>query len=57
MLVLVINKHQKPLMPCSSAKARRLLKSGKAKVVNRKPFTIQLLYESSGYKQEINQKD
>lgn len=28
-------------------KVRRLLKSGKAKVVSRKPFTIQLLYETT----------
>ena len=28
-------------------KVRRLLKSGKAKVVHRKPFTIQLLYETT----------
>ena len=40
-------------MPCSSAKARRLLKDRKAKIVKRDIFTIQLLYSSSGYKQEI----
>ena len=38
-------------MPCSPAKARLLLKQGKAKVVRRDPFTIQLLYGSSGYRQ------
>jgi len=53
MLAYVINKHGKPLMPCHSAKARLLLKNGKAKVVKRTPFTIQLLYGSSGYKQPI----
>ena len=53
MLVYVINKKEEPLMPCSPAKARRLLKEGKAKVVKRTPFTIQLLYGSSGYKQEV----
>lgn len=31
-------------MPTTSAKARKLLKAGKAKVVNRTPFTIQLQY-------------
>lgn len=41
-------------MPCSPRKARLLLKQGKAKVVKREPFTIQLLYGSSGYKQPIN---
>ena len=41
-------------MPCKPRKARLLLKEGKAKVVNRTPFTIQLLYGSSGYKQSVN---
>ncbi len=53
MLVYVRNKHGDPLMPCHSAKARILLKEGKAEVVLRKPFTIQLKYGSSGYKQEL----
>lgn len=53
MLVYVLNKNGKPLMPCSPRKARILLKSKKAKVVKREPFTIQLLYGSSGYKQNI----
>ena len=53
MLVYVLNKQGNPIMPCSSAKARKLLKDGKAKIVKRDIFTIQLLYGSSGYKQEI----
>jgi len=53
MVVYVLNKHGKPLMPCHPARARILLKQGKAKVVYRTPFTIQLLYGSSGYKQLI----
>ena len=53
MLVYVINRHGKPLMPCKPQKARRLLKEQKAKVVKRTPFTIQLLYGSSGYKQDV----
>jgi len=53
MLVYVLNKYGKPLMPCHPAKARILLKQGKAKVVKRTPFTIQLLYGSSGYKQPV----
>ncbi len=52
-LVYVISKHGKPLMPCKPQKARRLLKEQKAKVVKRTPFTIQLLYGSSGYKQDV----
>ncbi len=53
MVVYVINKHGKPLMPCSPRKARILLKLGKAKVIRRTPFTIKLLYGSSGYKQSL----
>lgn len=53
MLVYVINKQGEPLMPCKPQKAKRLLKENKAKVVKREPFTIQLLYGSSGYKQNI----
>lgn len=53
MLVYVLNKYGKPLMPCRPQKARKLLKQNKAKVVRTEPFTIQLLYGSSGYKQDI----
>lgn len=53
MLVFVLNKHGKPLMPCKPRKARILLKEKKAKIVSYEPFTIQLLYGSSGYKQEV----
>jgi len=45
MLVYVINKNGKPLMPCKPAKARKLLRDGKAKIVNRCPFTIQLQWD------------
>ena len=44
-IVYVLNKNGKPLMPCKPAKARHLLEQNKAKVVTRKPFTIQLLWE------------
>lgn len=50
--VYVLNKHGKPLMPCKPRKARILLKQKKAKVVNTCPFTIKLIYGSSGYKQK-----
>lgn len=53
MVVYVLNKYGKPLMPCSPCKARKLLKQGKAKVKRTEPFTIQFLYGSSGYKQDI----
>ena len=35
------------------AKVRILLKNGKAKVVKRYPFTIQLMYETTNYTQEV----
>lgn len=54
MFVYVINKHGRPLMPTNPRKARLLLKKGKAKVVKRTPFTIQLIYGSSGYTQPVS---
>lgn len=54
MLVFVINKHGERLMPCKPSKARKLLRDRKAKIIKHNPFTIQLLYGSSGYKQPIN---
>lgn len=54
LFVYVLNRHGKPFMPCLPRKARLLLKEGKAKVVRMEPFTIQLLYGSSGYKQDVS---
>ena len=53
MFVFVINKHGKPLMPCSPRKAKILLREKKARVVSRVPFTIKLLFGSAGHRQEI----
>jgi RRXRR protein/HNH endonuclease len=53
MLVYVLNKHGKPLMPCSPRKARHLLKAGNAKIMRCEPFMIKLLYGASGYRQEV----
>jgi len=53
MRVYVISKNGNPLMPCKPAKARHLLRDGKAKVVNRNPFTIQLLWECEENIQEV----
>ena len=53
LLAYVLNKKGKPIMPCNPAKARKLLDSGKAKVVSRVPFTIKLLHGSSGYTQPV----
>ena len=41
-------------MPTTPQKARKLLKQNKAKVINYKPFTIQLLYVTGETKQPIN---
>ena len=53
MLVYILDKDNKPLMPCSPRVAKLLLKAGKAEVVQRTPFTIKLLFGSSGYKQNV----
>lgn len=53
MQVYVKNLRNQPLMPTTPRKARLLLKQGKAKVVRRTPFTIQLLYATGETKQEI----
>lgn len=53
-MVYVLGKDGQPLMPTNRhGKVHRLLKSGKAKIVRKCPFTIQLLYESTTHTQEI----
>ena len=53
-MVYVLNENGQPLMPTENhAKARVLLRQGKAKVVNNCPFTIQLLYSSTNYTQPV----
>ena len=54
MVVYILNKHNKPLMPCKPQRARKLIKEKKAKVVSYKPYTIKLLYGSYGYTQPTN---
>src|SRR5712691_3433429 len=54
MFVYVLNCHGTPLNACRPHKARLLLRAGKAKVVKMVPFTLQLRYGSSGYKQEVS---
>lgn len=52
-MVYVISRDGQPLMPTERhGKVRRLLKFGKAKVIKRCPFTIQLLYETGSEVQE-----
>lgn len=53
-MVYVLNNDGQPLMPTDRyGKVRKLLKSGQAKVINRCPFTIQLLYESTTHTQPV----
>jgi len=51
--VPVLNMRGEPLMPTTPRKARILLKRGKAKVVSRTLFVIQLLYATGENKQDI----
>jgi len=52
--VFVLNKQGKPVMPCSYAKSKRMVKKGAARVVKRFPFTIQLNFECENVVQEVN---
>ena len=53
-VVYVLAPNGTPLMPCSCAIARLLLKEGKAKVKRRMPFTIKLLIQkASTYTQPL----
>ena len=53
-MVYVLNVNGQPLMPTDRhGKVKHLLREGKAKVVKHCPFTIQLLYATDNYKQNI----
>jgi 5-methylcytosine-specific restriction endonuclease McrA len=54
--VFVLDKNKQPLMPCNPARARQLLKSGKAAVFRRYPFTIILKDREGGDVQPIQVK-
>ena len=51
--VYVRNHDGAALMPCTPAKARKLLRAGRAKVVAYRPFTIQLAWQCEGKVQEV----
>lgn len=54
-MVYVLDITGKPLMPTERhGKVRRLLREGQAHVVRLQPFTIQLDYVSTTYKQEVS---
>jgi len=50
--VFVLDTNRKPLMPCRPARARQLLRDGKAAVFRRFPFTIILKHRASGAVQD-----
>ena len=52
-MVYVLNINKEPLMPCTKAKARKLLKENKAVIVGYTPFTIQLTFECENQTQDI----
>lgn len=52
-MVYVIREKGDPLMPCSNAIARLLLKHGRAKVKCCEPFVIKLTAETTAYKQNL----
>lgn len=53
-MVYVLNPNGQPVMPTKNyAKVRILLKTKKAKVVKRCPFTIRLLYSNTNYTQPV----
>ena len=54
-MVYVLNPEGNSLMPTGRhGHVRRLLRTGRAKVVRRTPFTIQLLYKGTSYTQPVS---
>lgn len=54
-MVYVLNINGHSLMPTERfSKVRRMLRDGKAKVIKRCPFTIQLLYQTTNNVQPVN---
>ena len=51
--VYVQNKDGEPLMPCTPAKAKHLLRDKKAEVIHLTPFTIRLNWNCENNKQEV----
>lgn len=52
-MVYVLSIDGKPLMPCKEAKAKKLLRDSLAKVINRTPFTIQLVFACENQTQDV----
>lgn len=52
-MVSVLSREGNPLMPCTKAKARRLLKENKAIIKHYEPFQIQLNFECENQVQKV----
>ena len=53
-MVYVLDVNGRPLMPTKRhGKVRHLLKNEQAKIINYRPFTIQLMYKSTTYTQQL----
>ncbi len=53
MHVYVRNLDGTALMPCTPAKARKLLRAGKARIIAHRPFTLQLTWQCEGQVQPV----
>src|SRR5713101_7836371 len=53
MFVYIRNLDGAALMPCTPAKARKLLRADKAKIITYRPFTIQLTWQCEGQVQPV----
>ncbi|MCI0714512.1 MAG: RNA-guided endonuclease IscB [Chloroflexi bacterium] len=54
--VFVVDQYKQPLMPCHPARARMLLKQGRATIVKRFPFAIMLIDREGGETQAVQVK-
>ena len=50
--VFVVDTNKQPLMPCHPARARRLMRSGRASVLRKQPFTI-ILHDRTAKESEL----
>lgn len=53
MKVFVVSQEGKPLMPTTPRRARIFLRAKRARMVLRSPFTIQLRFETTSYRQPV----
>lgn len=53
-MIYIVNKHNKPLMPTNRhSHIRKLIKQGKAVVINSNPFIVKLKYETADVSQPL----